>query len=67
MTILLPRIAIVGRPNAGKSSIVNALIGEERNIVTNIAGTTAILFILDTTNLEKILFGRYSRYTKKPK
>lgn len=36
----IPKIAIVGRPNAGKSSIVNALIGEERNIVTNIAGTT---------------------------
>lgn len=36
----LPRFAIVGRPNAGKSSFINALIGEERNIVTNIAGTT---------------------------
>lgn len=36
----IPKFAIVGRPNAGKSSIVNALIGEERNIVTNIAGTT---------------------------
>lgn len=36
----IPRIAIVGRPNAGKSSFVNALIGEERSIVTNIAGTT---------------------------
>ena len=36
----LPRIAIVGRPNAGKSSLVNAFIGEERNIVTDIAGTT---------------------------
>lgn len=36
----IPKIAIVGRPNAGKSSIVNALIGEERNIVTDIAGTT---------------------------
>lgn len=36
----LPRFAVVGRPNAGKSSFINALIGEDRNIVTNIAGTT---------------------------
>lgn len=36
----LPRVAIVGRPNVGKSSLVNSLLGEERNIVTPIAGTT---------------------------
>ncbi len=36
----LPRFAVVGRPNAGKSSIVNAFLGEDRNIVTEIAGTT---------------------------
>lgn len=36
----LPKFAIIGRPNAGKSSIVNAFMGEERHIVTNIAGTT---------------------------
>lgn len=36
----VPRIAIVGQPNAGKSSLVNALLGEERNVVTEIAGTT---------------------------
>ncbi|HUX96627.1 MAG TPA: ribosome biogenesis GTPase Der [Bacteroidales bacterium] len=36
----IPRIAIVGRPNAGKSSLVNSLLGEERNIVTPLAGTT---------------------------
>lgn len=36
----LPRFAIVGRPNAGKSSFINALIGKDRNIVTDIAGTT---------------------------
>ena len=36
----LPRITIVGRPNVGKSSMTNALLGRDRNIVTNIAGTT---------------------------
>jgi GTP-binding protein len=38
--IALPRFAVVGRPNAGKSSFINALIGEDRYIVTDIAGTT---------------------------
>ena len=37
---VLPRFAVVGRPNAGKSSFINSLIGEERYIVTDIAGTT---------------------------
>jgi len=36
----IPKIAVVGRPNVGKSSFVNALIGQDRNIVTDIAGTT---------------------------
>ena len=36
----LPRFSVVGRPNAGKSSLINSFIGEDRNIVTDIAGTT---------------------------
>ena len=36
----LPKFAIIGRPNVGKSSFINALIGKEQNIVTDIAGTT---------------------------
>jgi len=36
----IPRLAIVGQPNVGKSSLVNALVGQDRNIVTNVAGTT---------------------------
>ena len=36
----IPRFAVVGRPNAGKSSLINAFVGEDRNIVTEIAGTT---------------------------
>jgi GTP-binding protein len=61
----LPRIAIVGRPNAGKSSLLNALIGEERHIVTPVAGTTRDsiytrynkfgmdFFLIDTAGLRK--------------
>jgi len=36
----LPKLAVVGRPNVGKSTLINTLLGEERNIVTDIAGTT---------------------------
>ncbi len=61
----LPRIAVVGRPNVGKSSLANALLGEERNIVTPVAGTTrdSILsrynkfgmdfYLIDTAGLRK--------------
>ena len=38
--LTLPKFAIIGRPNVGKSSFINALIGKEQNIVTDIAGTT---------------------------
>lgn len=48
----LPRFAVVGRPNAGKSSIINAFIGEDRYIVTDIAGTTR-----DSTNTRFSKFG----------
>ena len=47
----IPRFAIVGRPNAGKSSLINALIGEDRNIVTDVAGTT-----------RDSIFTRYTKY-----
>ncbi|MGL5683384.1 MAG: ribosome biogenesis GTPase Der [Marinifilaceae bacterium] len=61
----LPRITIVGRPNVGKSSTINALIGKERNIVTDVAGTTRDalhthynrfgydFFLVDTAGLRK--------------
>ncbi|HYW95567.1 MAG TPA: ribosome biogenesis GTPase Der [Bacteroidales bacterium] len=61
----IPRFAIIGRPNVGKSSLINALIGEERNIVTPVAGTTRDsvntrfkkynhdFYIMDTAGLRK--------------
>jgi GTP-binding protein len=49
----LPKIAIMGRPNVGKSSFVNVLIGEERSIVTDIAGTTR-----DSINTRYNMFGK---------
>ena len=49
----LPKFAIVGQPNVGKSSLTNALLGEERNIVTNIAGTT-----------RDSIHSRYTKYGK---
>ncbi|MCF8244513.1 MAG: ribosome biogenesis GTPase Der [Saprospiraceae bacterium] len=49
----LPKFAIVGQPNVGKSSLVNALLGEDRNIVTDIAGTTR-----DTIHSKYSKFGK---------
>lgn len=49
----IPRVAILGRPNVGKSSFVNALLGEDRNIVTDIAGTT-----------RDAIHSRYNKYDK---
>jgi len=47
----IPRLAVIGRPNVGKSTLINSLIGEERNIVTPIAGTT-----------RDSIFTRYNKY-----
>lgn len=50
----IPRFAVVGRPNAGKSSIINAFIGEDRYIVTDIAGTTRDSVLPVIINLDLI-------------
>ena len=55
----IPRFAIVGRPNAGKSSIINAFMGEERNIVTEIAGTTRDSIY---TRYNKFILTRYDKF-----
>lgn len=49
----IPKIAVIGRPNVGKSSFINVLTGEERNIVTNVAGTTR-----DAINTRYKMYGK---------
>lgn len=51
----IPKFAIMGQPNVGKSSLLNALIGQERTIVSDIAGTTGIRYIRGTIYFRKIL------------
>ena len=59
----IPRFAIVGRPNAGKSSLINAFIGEDRHIVTDIAGTTRDSIYTRYTKIRlRLLPCRYRRY-----
>ena len=59
----IPRFAIVGRPNAGKSSLINAFIGEDRHIVTDIAGTTRDSIYTRYTDRSYYYYSRPSVYT----
>ena len=63
----LPRFAVVGRPNAGKSSIINALVGEDRYIVTNVAGTTRDSIDTRYKRYGFDFSGRYGWYSEKSK
>jgi GTP-binding protein len=64
----VPRLAVVGRPNAGKSSLVNVLMGEDRTLVTDIPGTTRDSIYSRLHKIRsRLLFGRYSRNSQKSK
>jgi len=58
----LPKFAIIGQPNVGKSSLLNALIGQERTIVSNIAGTTRDTIHTRYNLYNKDFVNRYRRY-----
>jgi GTP-binding protein len=62
----IPKIAFVGRPNAGKSTICNTLLGHDRNIVTDIPGTTRdTLYVRYKSFNQDLYLGRYRRRKKK--
>ena len=64
----LPKFAIIGQPNVGKSSLLNALIGEERTIVSDVAGTTRDTIHTHYKLYQKeFILNRYRRRSQKDK